>query len=59
MKVKIEIECSNAAFDDLPGVEVSRILEDLAENINFSGLEDGSIHDINGNTVGHIQVEDI
>ncbi len=56
MKLKIEIDCDNAAFDDEPATELSRILRVLAGRIEegylpeFNGWQ---ILDVNGNTVGH------
>ena len=33
MKIKIEIDCDNAAFNDYPEFEVSRILQELSRDI--------------------------
>jgi len=59
MKIKIEIDCYNAAFDILPNIEIARILKVLAEKLE-SGTSCYSIllKDINGNTVGIFEVED-
>ena len=59
MKVKIEICCDNAAFDENAGLEVCRILHELSRNICVvhGGMKD-TIKDINGNTVGFIKVVD-
>ena len=52
--LEIEIAADNAAFDDDPGYEISRILVDLAFRIRHDGLDNVSvIKDINGNTVGN------
>jgi hypothetical protein len=59
MKLKIEIEMENAAFDgDEAGPEASRILTELAERLNFRNLEDveGNLRDVNGNKVGKVMV---
>ena len=57
-KVVIEIETDNAAFGDEPGVEVARILRDLATRIaeeHVADLPHGlRLRDLNGNTVGEV-----
>ena len=61
MKVIIEIECDNAAFDSWPGGEVKRILNGIIPKLDDCKLEmlDGSkLRDINGNTVGKLIVKD-
>lgn len=64
MKVTIEIDCGNSAFDfDNGGAapEVARILKKLGERIqddyNLPDYELG-LYDINGNKVGKFEVED-
>ena len=59
MKVTIEIQCDNAAFEDLNG-EVSRILRVLAKRVDTSpkSLEDMRLMDLNGNKVGQMVVSD-
>ena len=64
MKVKIEIDCSNAAFEgDSCELEVGRILSRLGNEMVHEqryGLRDavGDMHvrlrDVNGNTVGSL-----
>ena len=61
MKVKIEINCDNAAFDESVSAEVARILRDLADTIPLSDLNvpfDRSLRlrDHNGNVVGEMKV---
>lgn len=54
-KFTLVIERDNAAFEGDVGAEVSRILHDIAEDINGDMMaETGSsnIHDLNGNPVG-------
>ena len=53
MKIKIEIYCDNAAFEQLDS-EVYRILTELAERVSEFGvrMSKGNIMDTNGNTVG-------
>ena len=50
--IQIEIRTENAAFDGQPELEIARILRLLADKIESTGLEDYSLRDINGNTVG-------
>jgi hypothetical protein len=58
MKVVIEIECDNAAFEDDPGLEVAKILLGLVNHLrNCRVVIDGpgpvmKLRDSNGNTVG-------
>ena len=60
MYVKIEIETDNAAFEDNISQEVARILRALCDRIdghpNFSEGHCQPLKDINGNTVGHIDL---
>lgn len=58
--ITLKIKTSNAAFDKLNfGAEVSRILGTLAIAANdwdkYESIDNG-IYDVNGNTVGQIQV---
>lgn len=60
MKLKIEIELDNAAFD-YPYIEpeVKRILEDLSERIDYiSERNELVILDINGNKVGIAEIKE-
>jgi hypothetical protein len=57
MKIKIDIDTSNAAFaDENGGAEAARILRDLADRLEGSGVLARSdtkfLRDVNGNTVG-------
>lgn len=59
MEVNIHIECDNAAFDEDgagPSQEVARILHDSVNKILSDGISDRKLRDINGNTVGYIEV---
>jgi len=60
MKLKIEIEMNNAAFDDNASIEAARILRALAIRIeghpHFSPGHDQCLRDINGNEVGYAGV---
>ncbi|WKV22110.1 hypothetical protein Phage2-1_00110 [Achromobacter phage 2-1] len=52
-KLELEIEGGNAAFEDEPQREVARILRDLAERIELTGLPSYvPLFDVNGNRVG-------
>ncbi len=64
MKLALEITCDNAAFENFAGLEVARILGELATTI---GAEDGRgavfsigdewlLRDVNGNQVGRARV---
>lgn len=58
MKVLIEIDCDNAAFEPDWQDEVSRILKELAYKLRRVGLPEGlNLHDINGNKVGQMRVD--
>lgn len=54
MKVKIEIKCDNAAFEDAPEHEVARILREAAQRIEGGGLSCFPLFDYNGNKVGSV-----
>ena len=59
VKLKIEIEMDNAAFEDGNGYEVARILNQLREDIDTPDLyegDGGTLRDINGNKVGFWKV---
>lgn len=56
MSLKIEFKTDNAAFDDNPATEASRILHEIAERIERGSKED-SIRDHNGNQIGHYEME--
>jgi hypothetical protein len=53
MKYTIEIDTSNAAFDDAPMHEVARILRELADYLEETdNATDQPLRDVNGNRVG-------
>lgn len=58
VKFKLELSSGNAAFQDDATGEVSRILCEIAGQMD-SGRTHGSCRDINGNAVGdwHLDVE--
>jgi hypothetical protein len=47
----LTIETDNAAFNDGGNAEVARLLREVAERVEDS-TTDGTVKDINGNTVG-------
>ena len=55
-KMTITIETGNDAFEPDPSVELARILKKLAKGLEVS-FAPATIQDINGNTVGRIEVE--
>jgi len=60
MKVQIEVDTDNAAFEDDPG-ELFRVLKNAAQQAHnmVNGAEaSGILRDINGNTVGHVHIGD-
>lgn len=60
MKLRIEMELDNAAFEDGGTEEVQRILDDLCGRLPEPLAQTGgdySLHDINGNWVGKARIE--
>ena len=58
---KLEIDLENASFDwsssgTVSGCEISRILQKLAEKIDTTFDREGSLLDINGNSVGSYRI---
>ena len=59
MKYQIEIETDNAAFDDYPRREVTRVLRALADNTERGIYYDGRdvpLYDLNGNKIGFCKI---
>ncbi len=56
MTLKMEFETDNAAFDEYPAGETSRILHEIADLV-VSGDLSGDIRDVNGNKMGHYELE--
>lgn len=55
---RLEIETSNAAFDDNPGLALSEMLHDLADKFSEGGdigEATGHLRDVNGGSVGQWQ----
>lgn len=57
MKFKLSVDCANAAFADDLFLELSAVLERVADAVERHNL-DGSCRDSNGNTVGEFFVTD-
>lgn len=56
-KLTIEIDLGNAAFDDMPGYEVARILKKFAvDMMEETECFEHRLHDYNGNCVGLARV---
>ena len=51
---KLEIETTNAAFDDDPSYEVTRLLDSVYRRVT-EGEYSGSLRDYNGNKVGYFR----
>ena len=51
MKLSLDLNSSNAAFEESGEFEVARILRDVADKIE-RGESDGRLRDVNGNNVG-------
>lgn len=62
MKFLIQVDMSNAAFEELDGSpELSRILRELADTVERGGVLRGdhvNLRDINGNRVGWATVDE-
>ena len=56
MDISIYINCDNASFCDIPEIEVSRILSELAEDIEYCGVKERKLMDFNGNEVGYLEI---
>jgi hypothetical protein len=62
MQAVIKIDMDNAAFRPRPGGELARVLRKLADRIDQGGgrpsdLDGAKIRDVNGNTVGKMEIE--
>lgn len=55
-KLTIEINLDNAAFEE-GQYEIARILQQLADTAENGSLRTTSLRDINGNKVGHVQID--
>ena len=52
MKINIEINTDNQAFEFDENMEISRILKELIDNHDFLNQEQVKLFDYNGNSVG-------
>lgn len=57
MKFVTKVVCDNAAFENNVGVELARILREMADAVE-NGAQSGSIRDINGNYVANFYLVD-
>jgi len=56
---KLEIETGNAAFQDgLGDLEIARILKEVTNRV-LQGFTEGTVRDMNGNTVGKFSMPDM
>jgi hypothetical protein len=62
VKITITLDTSNAAFEEDPAAEISRILEALSRSFRAekrpTDLDGEKLRDINGNTVGQVTVSE-
>lgn len=59
IKINIEIDPSNDAFDDFHGAEIRRVIRNVADRIGLQVTDsrevepgEASIMDVNGNSIG-------
>ena len=52
MRMEIEFNMDNAAFEEAPEEEVNRILNVIGSKV-MNGFVGGAIHDVNGNNIGN------
>lgn len=55
MHCAIKIKMDNAAFEGFPGIELARILRDMAAEVE-KGYTVATAVDINGNKVGQLTI---
>ena len=55
-KIKIVINCENAAFRNNGNFEVVRILEQITRKLDEYSARDENLLDINGNSVGYVEI---
>ncbi len=57
--IKIKFSTENAAFEEHPATEISRIFEVLAKKMRDGDFDENTpIWDINGNWVGSMKIEE-
>ena len=52
--LQIKINTDDDSFQPEPSIEISNILENIAKEIRRKGIEEKSIREVMGNTVGNI-----
>ena len=57
MKLFIEIEMENSAFDESPASEAARIMRVAAYQVEAGELPPFTLRDLNGNRVGVVRME--
>jgi len=57
MKITIQFETDNAAFEDDASREVDQIMEAVSLAV-LMGVNEGAVRDTNGNTIGKFTVEE-
>lgn len=61
MDIEIKINCDNAAFEENPIYELTRILfviTRMLENHSIADLDNTKLRDCNGNTCGTIEIKE-
>lgn len=58
MEFTMKINMDNAAFDRGDGRELARLLREAATRLADVGESDGTLRDINGNTVGSWEISE-
>lgn len=56
MKLRIEIDLENAAFEDDPGAEIRCILRNVPRRLTLTEVDSVKLRDSNGNRVGSAEV---
>lgn len=52
MRFTLSFDMDNAAFHDGANTETTRLLREVADDIELDGADCGELRDINGNNVG-------
>lgn len=58
MNITIKLNCDNAAFSEIPEIEIHRILTALADSIDEKGIQEQQLRNFNGNIVGKMEVSE-
>ena len=54
----LKFKTDTAAFDLYPSTEVASILAEVQKQIEYHGEMEGTIRDVNGNTIGEWELND-